>query len=121
MKSRWFEHRGKRIFLTDYSNFGADTSALGAEIEAAEEATFAQPENSMLVIVDIRDTIASKGAMQLFKVSAARTKPHVRKAAIVGITGYKKVLIEVVSIFSGRSFVPFTSLEEAMDWIVEGD
>ena len=121
MKSRWLEHKGKRIFYCDWSDFGYDVSALEAEVDECNRLTLAQPRNSMLSIVDVRGTVASKEAMQVFKSSSAKSKPFVRKSAVIGITGYKKVLLEAVSAFSGQSFGIFNDLEEAKDWVVGTD
>ena len=121
MKSKWIEHKGKKIFYLDFSGFGYDVSALEAEMKEANPIVCAQPENSTLVITDVRGTVASKEAMPLYKAVAAKTKPYARKSAVVGITGYRKVLLQAVAIFSGRSFGSFTDLDEAKDWVVEED
>ena len=121
MKSKWIEHKGKRILYCDWSGYGYNVDALEVEVEACDEVTVAQPKNSMLGLVDVRDTVASNEAMRVFKQSAGRGKDYVRKSAVVGITGFKKVLLDAVSIFSGQSFGAFTDLEEAKDWLVEGD
>ena len=121
MKSKWIEHKGKRIFYADFANFAYDVRALEAEIEEAEAVLCAQPKSSTLTITDVRGTVVSKEAMQLFKSSAARTQPYERKAAVVGVTGYRKVLLDAVSLFSGQTFGAFNDLEEAKDWVVEGN
>ena len=121
MKSRWIEHKGKRVFYTDYIDLGYDANALEAEMKEAEAIVCAQPENSVLIIIDTRGTVGSKEAMELLKSSAVRTKPYFRKAAVVGITGYRKVLLDAISLFSGQPFGSFNDPEEAKDWVVEAD
>jgi hypothetical protein len=119
VRSKWIEHKGKQVFYADYTNLGHDASALEAELEAALEVVCAQPEHSVLVIVDVRGTIATGEVVRLFKLSAVKTGPYERKTAIVGITGYKKVLIDAVAFFSGRSFGAFYDLDAAKDWVIE--
>ena len=121
MKSRWIEHKGKRVFYCDWTDLGYDVSALEAEVNECNRLTVAQPPNSMLSIIDVRGTVASKEAMEVFKSSSAKGKPFVRKSAVIGITGFKKVLLEAVSAFSGQSFGTFNDLEEAKDWVVKAD
>ena len=121
MKARWIEHKGKRIFYGDCTDFGYDVDAIKAEMDEALPEIRAQPKNSMLVIIDVRGTVGSREAMQVFKEYSVKTKPYQRKVAVIGITGYRKVLLDAVSFFSGRSMVPFNDLEQAKDWIVEED
>ena len=121
MKSKWIEHKGKRIFYADFANFGYDVDALEAEMKEVDALLCTLPKNSVLTITDVRGTVASKEAVQLFKASAAETQPYELKAAVVGVTGYRKVLLDAVSLFSGQSFGAFNDLEEAKDWVVEAN
>jgi hypothetical protein len=121
VKSKWIKHKGKRIFYSDCTDFGYDARTLQTEIEEVDAIVCAQPENSVFVIVDVRGTVLSSEAVQLFKAAAVETKPYARKTAVVGITGYRKVLSDAVAFFSGRSFGVINDLEEAKDWVVEGD
>ena len=121
MKSRWIEHRGKRVFLADWAGFGYDVDALEAEVEEMNALTFAQPRNSMLVVIDFRGTAGCTGAMSLFKMNAVETKACTRRAAVVGVTGYRRPLLDAVSLFSGRAFGSFSDLDKAKDWVVEVD
>ena len=75
----------------------------------------------MLVIVDVRGIIATRDITRLFKLSAVKTRPYERKTAVVGITGYKKVLLDAVAFFSRRSFGAFYDLDTAKDWVIETD
>jgi hypothetical protein len=45
-------------------------------------------------------------------------EPWVAATAVVGLSAIGRVLSRVVSLFSGRRFVPFTSVEEAKAWLV---
>lgn len=121
MKSKWIEHRGKRVFLADWAGFGHDVDALEAEVAEMKALSSVQPRNSMLVIIDFRGTAGCTGAMTLFKSNAVETKACTRKAAVVGVTGYRRPLLDAVSLFSGRAFGSFSDLDQAKDWIVEAD
>jgi hypothetical protein len=55
--------------------------------------------------------------LNIGKESSARTTKHVHKTAVLGISGFRKVLLDAVSRFSGQCFAVF---EEAKDWLVSG-
>jgi hypothetical protein len=117
MKSKWLEHAGARILYADYSGFGADLAGLRAEVEYASELTLREPTASVLSLVDVGDTTGTPEIMDFLKSAAAKTKPHVRKMAVVGVQGYKKILLRAVIAFSGQAIQPFDTIEEAKDWL----
>lgn len=120
MKSKWITHQGQRIWYADLRDFGSDLAALQAELGASDEMLLQEPE-PVKTITDVRNTTGSREAMELFRVSAAKTKPYVSKAAVVGIEGIRRILLEAVARFSGREFGGFGELEEALDWLVADD
>ncbi len=118
MKSRWITHRGARIFYCDYSGFRDDLEALRTENAGVAAELTGQPKGSVLELVDIRGTVGSKEAVALIKASASRTKPHLRRTAVVGVEGVVKVLAQAVSRVSGLGLTYFATEEEAKDWLV---
>lgn len=76
--------------------------------------------NSLLVLTDVRDTVLSSEAVSIGKESSAQTTKHVRKTAVIGISGFRKVLIDAVSRFSGQRFALFDDVGGAKDWLVSG-
>jgi hypothetical protein len=121
MKSKWITHKGKQIFFVDLSGFGRQSDALQEELMQAEAVACQQPEGSLLVLTDVRDTILSSEVMDFVKESAARAAKYVRKEAITGITDMRQVLLDAVSRFSGRQFAAFGDVEVAKDWLVGDD
>jgi len=121
MQSEWITHKGKRIFCSNLSGFHTDVEALGAEIDAAGAAICQQPENSVLVLVDVQSSVGSTEAVQLLKDSALRTKKYVRKTATIGVSGFRKVLLNAINRFSGRNVTVFDDLDAAKDWLVGPD
>ncbi len=120
MKSTWITHRGEKIFYIDLSDFQLDHKAFIEELGTAEVTTCLQPENSLLVLTDLNNTVVSPEAMRFAKESSGRTMKHVRKTAVVGITGMQKFLLGAVSRFSGQRFSVFDDIEKARDWLVGG-
>jgi hypothetical protein len=121
MKSKWITHKGKRIFFVNLSGFGRHPNALREELMEAEAMAYQQPEGSLLVLTDVRDTVLSSEVIDLAKQSSARAKRHVRKEAVVGMTGIRQVLLDAVSRFSGQQITTFEDVDAAKDWLVNED
>ncbi len=120
MRSGWHVHKGKRYLYADYSNLGRDVERLEAEVNAADAIVCQEPADSVLVLTDVRGSVASNEAMAVLKKSAARTRKHIRKIAVVGVeSGIRKMLMEAVSRFSGQNLVAIEDIEKAKDWLVE--
>ncbi len=117
MQSEWITHKGKRIFFANLSGFHTDTEALGAEIAKGGAVVCQQPENSVLILADARGSVGSTEAIQLLKNSSLKTTKHIRKTAIIGISGYRKVLLDAFNRFSGRNVTSFDDLDAAKDWL----
>lgn len=117
MKSRWTTWKGHNIFVCDFTNFKSDLPALKAEVDAADREIMRTPANSALVLVDITNTVASAAVVDLFKESAKLTTPYVHRQAVVGLSGFKRFLADVVARFSGQSMRLFDSEAQAMDWL----
>ena len=121
MKSEWMTHKGKRLIYCDFTNFGLDVNGLRAEVEAVDKAMCREPEHSVLAVADLRGTVTTKQVVQLFKESATRTNKYVRKQAVVGVTGIRKILAQAVARFSGQSMALFDTVEEAKEWLACDD
>jgi hypothetical protein len=118
MKSSWCEHKGTRYFHADYSGFGRNIDALREEVDGADSQIEQSAPDSALVLVDIRNTVTSVDVVSLFKASTARTKGHVKKTAIVGVTGVQKVLALAVVRFSREPLNLFSTVDDAREWLV---
>ncbi|MFP5246037.1 MAG: hypothetical protein ACLGH0_05040 [Thermoanaerobaculia bacterium] len=121
MKSHWETHRGTRFYYADYSGYGRDIDALRAEVDFADSTIEREPPDSVLVLVDIRNTVTSTHVVSLMKDSAVRTKGIVRKLAVIGVTGVQKILASAVARFSREPLYLFDAIDEARDWLVSGE
>jgi len=119
MKSRWMIHQGRRIMVADYANFALDLPALQTEINAVDELICREPDNSVLLAVDVSQTTTTVEVVEIFKQSSARTTRHLKKVAVVGVSGLRRMLLDVVSRYSGQEMVVFDNLESAKNWLVE--
>jgi replicative superfamily II helicase len=118
MRSKWITHKGERIFFTDLSGLGRHPDAFREELMEAETEARQQPEGSLLVLTDVRDTVLSSEVMDFAKESSARMAKYIRKEAIIGVAGIRQVLLDAVSRFSGQQFAAFDDIEAAKDWLV---
>ena len=105
MKSKWIFYKGVKILYADYSGFKNDAAALKIENDGVDAVVCQQAPGSVLCISDVRDTVASSEAMAIIKNSAKRTNPYVRKQAVIGVTGVRRVLADAVVRFSGTEIV----------------
>ena len=120
MKSRWITHKGKRILYCDYTSFApSDFELLKSELEAVESLIYQEPEDSVLGLSDTRGSVATSEAVALFKTSATRTGKYIHKQAVIGISGFKRVLFDAVVRISGQNARSFDDIDQAKDWLVE--
>ncbi len=116
MKSGWEIYKGKRIFRGRYDHLTLDE--IRAEVSAVEKEMVQQPVDSVLLLVESAGTDASPEALSLFKNVALHSNKYVRKSAILGVTGVRRMILEIIVRFSGMNLIPFYDEQEAKDWLV---
>ncbi len=118
MRSKWITHGGKQIFYQDFSNLDIEKSHLVKdELNAVQEVVMAQPENSVLVLADFTNTPIGRDLMDVMQASSARTKKFVRKTAVLGVTGTKRILANMLMSLTGQKLVMFENESDAKDWL----
>ncbi|MEO8337551.1 MAG: hypothetical protein ABI664_21425 [bacterium] len=120
LKSRWRRWNDKAVLHLDYANFKADIEALRIEVAEADAEIQREPKGTVLVLIDLRDTVASGAVVQLFKESSVLTQQYIRRHALIGITGVKRYLADKVAQLSGRPMRLFKTEEEALNWLTSG-
>jgi hypothetical protein len=118
MKSKWITHKGRKIFFADYSNFSGQYDLLKAEIDHVTAIVLGEPKNSVALLVDVRETPGTPENVDLLKTSALACKPHVPKTGVVGVTGYRRMIMRTISKLSGMPLMAFETPDEAKDWLV---
>ncbi len=120
MKSHWTLHKNKRVFISDFSNCGTDADAVRAEGEAIKTALQNEPAKSVLAIANLDGTFVNEGILQAFRQLIPVTNKYVKRRAIIGLSGFRRHFIFLVSKFVGDvNYSPFDTLDEALDWIVQ--
>jgi hypothetical protein len=117
-RTRFIEHKGRRILLFDYSGLKLAADAL-KEVEKTKEIVRRQPAKSLLVLTDVRDSHYDATVVQALKDLAAHNAPYVTASAVVGVVGLKRVVYSAVVMFSKRKLQLFDTREEALDWLAQ--
>lgn len=119
MRSTWIEHHGKKIFYQDFSKHFYNSAAVRAELEEVQKVVTAEPENSVLVLSDFRDTNVGSDLLASMNAASAATKAHVYKTAVLGVTGMKRKLADLLTMLTGQPLKYFDDMESAKDWLTE--
>jgi len=116
---RFITHRGKRVLLIDHSGSTADE--IRRTMDEVEHVVASEPPNSLLTLSDFTGTQFDKASADRMKVVAAKDRPHVRRAALVGAESIPDVYFHNLESFSARFFPKFKTREEALDWLTGDD
>jgi hypothetical protein len=119
MHSTWIQHKGKKIFYQDFSKNFYNAAAVQAELADVQEVVIAQPKDSILVLSDFRDTSVGSELLSSMNDASAATKAYVRKTAVLGVTGMKRKLADLLTALTGQQLKYFDNMEAAKDWLVQ--
>lgn len=96
-----------------------DMNPVKEELIAVQEVVTQAPENSVLVLADFRQTRIGKDLMDLLTASSNATKSHVKKTAVLGVTGTKRILADMLIRFTGQQLSFFDTEDEAKEWLIK--
>ena len=119
MRSVWIEHKGRKIFYQDFSKNFYNASAVRAELTDVQKVVIAEPKDSVLVLSDFRDTTVGSDLLSSMNEASAATKAHVHKTAVLGVTGMKRKLADLLTALTGQALKYFDDMEAAKNWLVE--
>ena len=75
--------------------------------------------DSMLVLADFRNTQVGKDLMDLLTASSRITQVHIKKTAVIGVTGPKRILASMITSLTGQPFSLFDTPEHAQEWLIQ--
>ena len=119
MRSEWIEYNGKKIFYQDFSQLFYTSAAVKAELAEVQEIVKAQPQNSVLVLTDMRDTNVDAELLPAMNAASAATKAYVKKTAVLGVTGIKQKLADLLTMITGQPLKYFDDIESAKRWLTQ--
>lgn len=119
-KSRWVEHNGRRILIADFSNYVTDAASMRAECDLVREILHAEPPNSVRSLTSVEGTFGNAEIMQILASLLPETNKYVCKRAVVGVSGYRRHLLEKLEKMVGKvQFSVFDTVEQALDWLAK--
>ena len=120
MRSKWITHKGISIFYQDFSGHDLfESDVVKKELEEVQAVVVQQPINSLLVLSDFTNTQVGKDLMNLLTESSRVTKTYVKKTAVLGVTGTKYFMANMLMRLTGQPITLFTDEEEAKDWLIK--
>ena len=118
MCSKWIEHNGKRIFFQDFANHFYNTEAVKKELEEVQVTVKAEPLNLVLVLSDFRNTNIGRELLPIMNAASSETKAYVKRTAVLGVTGVKRSLADMLCQLAGQEMNYFDEEIQAKDWLV---
>jgi len=118
MRSQWIEHNDKKIFYQDFSGLFYNAAAVKAELDEVQKIVLSQPKGSVLILTDMRDTNVGRELLPAMNASSAATKEYVKKTAVLGVTGAKRKLADLLSSLTGQPLKYFDDMDAAKKWLV---
>ncbi len=119
MRSEWIEHKGKKIFYQNFSKNFYNSAAVRQELAEVQKVVISQPLNSALVLSDFRDTNVGSDLLSQMNAASAATKAYVHKTAVLGVTGVKRKLADLLIAITGQPLKYFDDIELAKNWLAE--
>ncbi len=121
MRSNWIEHKGKKIFYQDFSKHFYNSTAVKSELIEVQKVVLAEPKNSVLVLSDMRDTNIGSDLLPVMNAASTATKNHILKTAVLGVTGVKRKLADLLTALTGQPLKYFDDVESAKNWLVSDE
>lgn len=117
MPIQWIEIDEKRIFYIDYRGLKSQEMMLDNLEKATQELLGIEP--GFLLLLDFRDvSIGYEFQKRSNKLSLTIKKLQPQKAAILGMTGLKKLIIRAFNLVNKEQVVLFDTKDEALAYLV---
>jgi hypothetical protein len=110
-------HRGRKILLVDLVDCTAQE--IVERIPAIRKVVDEQPLASLLVLTDVRGARFNSTTNDAMNRYSKANSPYVKRSAVVGATGLRRIVLQGVRLFTGRDIRSFDDRESALAWLVE--
>jgi len=116
---RFIKYKEHKIVLIDNSGLNEDDMIENMRRGNKFLINLNRTESQMLLIVDFRNTYGTEKVMtELKSPEAAEGMKNVKKTAVLGITGIKKILLNAYNKFTGKNVRAFNDMEEAQEYLI---
>ncbi len=123
MAAHWIDFEGKRIFYVDMAGFKTNEQALDDELNRTigniGEGWENTPLGTALVLVDLRDTNITRGVQRRIMERIKVTQKYIRKTAVVGLSGLRRVFLDLFARSAAVQTVGFEDPDSAKKWLVK--
>jgi hypothetical protein len=112
----FIEYKNHRILQLDFSY--CQPEEVLALIREGAETIRTQPEKSLLTLTKTEGSKFDSEVVKAMKEFTKENEPYVRAAAIVGLKGLQKIVLEAVRLFTKREFGVFEDEDRAKEYLV---
>ncbi|MBN2107819.1 MAG: hypothetical protein JW832_10370 [Deltaproteobacteria bacterium] len=117
-KTGAYDYKSHKIVFIDLK--GVQPDGIESRVEAAKKIIFASEPDSVLLLSDFRNMRYDKQRTDYAKQVSIDIKPFIKKSALLGIEGMKKIIMQSMIIFSGRTNMkPFPDAKDALAWLIK--
>lgn len=117
MAHSFLQHNGQDVFFINHRGLSGE-ELLGSFRSASKYVLDNKKE--MLIVVDLSDTTMTKELDEYVKGEEMKaTAKYIKKQAVVGITGIKKMVLRIYNALTGTNTVMCDTVEEALDKITK--
>lgn len=110
-------HRGKQVLIIDFQ--GCSAQEIVDRIPEVRKVVDTQALGSLLVLTDVRGARFNSNTNDEMKRYSKANSPYIKRSAVVGATGLRRIILQGVRLFTGRDIRSFDDRETALDWLVE--
>lgn len=110
-RTRFIQHQGKELYLIDIEGLTPD-EVLGL-VDGAARDIRARPHGSVLTLTHVKGVRLENRMIERLRWLADGNKPHVKAAAISGLSPMQRVVLNTVKILTRRDFHLFDTQDEA--------
>ncbi len=114
-----FEHKGKKIIFSDYTQCKSQSEMIESLFES-KEIMLSDPEIKLSLVDSTNAPIGREYMYELKKLIKEVIDKRIDKTAVIGVTGIKKLLFKAVASVVKNGNVPRAceTKEEAIDFLV---
>lgn len=113
----FIEHKGKRILTIN--SVGADLKMVRAIAAECWHVVSQQEPHSVRTLNDLNSGEFTSETVKVFSELAAKNRPYVVRAAVIGIKGMRFFAYQTVVSITKRPLKLFDDRNQALDWLAQ--
>jgi hypothetical protein len=117
-RTRFIEHKGKRLLLLDLSGITSEAEML-EEARLAREFIAKHPaDGSLLTLTHTTGSSYSRGVVDALRDLTKHNRDYVKAGAVVTDAQLHRVVISTLALVVKRNLKAFEDLEAAKEWLI---